>query len=110
YSFDMRASATLASNAVSGSWSESSRNVAGKITGTAEGDLIDVVANGPAFSASLALNTNGDRQSVVIKSKDANASVKAPTINPHRSKSPRLGPACIKVFNRPRAANARDVR
>src|ERR1019366_6274183 len=35
YSFDMRASATLASNAISGSWSESSRNVAGKISGTA---------------------------------------------------------------------------
>jgi hypothetical protein len=85
YSFDMRASATLASNAVSGSWSESSRNVAGKISGTADGDLIDVVANGPAFSASLALNTNGDLQSVVIKSKEANASVKGATISLHRS-------------------------
>lgn len=85
YSFDMRASATLASNAVSGSWSESSRNVAGKISGTADGNLIDVVANGPAFSASLALNTNGDLQSVVIKSKEANASVKGATISLHRS-------------------------
>jgi hypothetical protein len=85
YSFDMRASATLTSNAVSGNWSESSRNVAGRISGTADGDHIDVVADGTAFSASLALITRGDRQSVVIKSKEANASVKGATISLHRS-------------------------
>jgi hypothetical protein len=31
------------------------------------------------------LNTNGDLQSVVIKSKEANASVKGATISLHRS-------------------------
>ena len=81
----MHASATLASNAVSGSWSEVSRNVAGKISGTAEGDHIDVVADSAAFSASLALITRGDRQSVVIKSKEANTNVKGATITLQRS-------------------------
>src|SRR5664279_2040996 len=85
YNFDMLASATLASNAVSGSWSEASRNVAGKISGTAEGDHIDVVVDSAAFSASLALTTLGDRQSVVIKSKEANTSVKGATITLQRS-------------------------
>jgi hypothetical protein len=85
YNFDMHATATLASKAVSGSWSEVSRNVAGKISGTAEGDRIDVVADSSAFTASLALTTKGDHQSVVIKSKEANTAVKGATISLQRS-------------------------
>lgn len=85
YNFDMHASATLAANAVSGSWNEMSRNVAGKISGTAGGDHIDVVADSSAFTASLALTTRGDRQSVVIKSKEANTTVKGATISLQRS-------------------------
>jgi hypothetical protein len=85
YNFDMHASATLASNAISGSWNEVSRNVAGKISGTAEGDHIEVVADSAAFSASLALTTLGDQQSVVIKSKEANTTVKGATITLQRS-------------------------
>jgi len=85
YNFDMHASATLASNAISGTWNEVSRNVAGKISGTAEGDHIDVEADGAAFSASLAMITRGDRQSVVIKSKEANTNVKGATITLQRS-------------------------
>ena len=85
YSFDLLASATLAADAVSGIWSEATRNAAGKISGIANGDHIDIVADGPAFSASLAFITRGDRQSVVIKSKEANASVKGATISLERS-------------------------
>jgi hypothetical protein len=85
YNFDMHATATLASNAVSGSWSEVSRNVAGKISGTAEGDRIDVIADSSAFTASLALTTRGNKQSVVIKSREANTTVKGATINLQRT-------------------------
>jgi hypothetical protein len=85
YNFDMHASATLASNAISGSWNEMSRNVAGKISGTAEGDHIDVVADSAAFTASLAMITRGDRQSVVINSREANTNVKGATISLQRS-------------------------
>ena len=85
YSFDLFASATLVADTVSGIWSEATRNAAGKLSGTANDDHIDIVANGPAFSASLALITHGDRQSVVIKSKEANASVKGATISLDRS-------------------------
>jgi len=62
-----------------------SRNVAGKISGTAEGDHIDVVADSAAFTASLAMITRGDRQSVVINSREANTNVKGATISLQRS-------------------------
>jgi hypothetical protein len=84
YNFDMHASATLASNTVSGSWNEVSRNVAGKISGTAEGDRINVEADSAAFTASLSLVTRGDKQAVVIKSREANSQVKGATISLQR--------------------------
>jgi len=43
------------------------------------------VADSAAFSASLALTTLGDQQSVVIKSKEANTTVKGATITLQRS-------------------------
>jgi len=64
----------LASNIVaqgsslSGTWSESSRNVSGSLEGRGGGGNFQVVANGPGFSASIALTTKGNKQSVVIKS------------------------------------------
>ena len=85
YNFNMHATATLASSAISGSWSEVSRNVGGKISGKADGDHIDVVADSSAFTASLALVTRGDKQSVIIKSREANATVKGATISLQRS-------------------------
>jgi hypothetical protein len=85
YNFDMHASATFAASAISGSWNEVSRNVAGKISGKAEGDRIDVDAESSAFSASMALVTHGARQSVVIKSKESDSSIKGATITLQRS-------------------------
>ena len=85
YNFDMHASATLASNAISGSWNEMSRNVAGKISGTADGDRIDVEADSAAFAASLSMVTRGDKQSVVIQSREANANIRGATISLQRS-------------------------
>jgi hypothetical protein len=87
YNFDLRGSATLAGSGVSGSWSESTRNVAGKISGTARGDKIDVVAESSAFTANLSLTTRGNKQSVTIKSKEDNTSVKGAAINLQRSGS-----------------------
>jgi hypothetical protein len=85
YNFDMHASATLASKTISGNWNEVSRNVAGTISGTAEGDRFEVAASGAAFSASLALTTRGNKQSVVIKSKESDASIKGATITLQRT-------------------------
>lgn len=85
YNFDLRASATYAAGAISGSWSEATRNAAGTLSGKAEGSNFKVLAKGPTFTANLSLVTHGDKQSVVIKSQDAQASVKGVTITLRRS-------------------------
>lgn len=80
YNFDLRASANNSAGAISGTWSESTRNAAGTISGRAEGDRFQVMVKGPTFSASLTLVTRGDRQSVVIKSQDSQATIKGTSI------------------------------
>ena len=85
YNFDLRASATYSAGAITGNWSESSRNAAGTLSGKVEGAGFQVVAKGPTFSANLNLVTRGDKQSVTIKSQDAQAEVQGATINLQRS-------------------------
>jgi len=84
YNFDLRASATYSGGAISGSWSESTRNAAGTISGKAEGDRIQVVATSPLFTAELTLVTRGNRQSVSIKSQDKDSSVRGASISLQR--------------------------
>jgi len=67
YNFDLRSSAEYERGKVTGVWSESTMNAAGQISGRAEGDRIRVVANSQAFTASLTLVTNGQRQTVHIQ-------------------------------------------
>ena len=84
YNFDLRGSATYSGGAITGTWSESSRNAAGTLSGKVDGGGIQVVAKGPAFTANLDLVTRGDNQSVTIKSQDANADVQGATITLQR--------------------------
>ena len=63
YSFDLRSSATYADGAITGNWSESTRNAAGTLSGKVEGAGFEVVANGPSFTANLNL-VNSWRQAV----------------------------------------------
>jgi len=84
YNFDLFSSATLSGHSVSGSWSEATHSAAGTITGTADGDRIQVHAESPSFNANMSLVTRGDRQSVLIRSPDPNASVRGATINLRR--------------------------
>jgi hypothetical protein len=85
YNFDLRGSATYANGSISGTWSESTRDVAGILSGKADGDHFGVLAKGHSFTANLTLTTSGDRQSVTIKSQDAKASVRGATITLQRS-------------------------
>lgn len=80
YSFDLRASAIYAAGAITGTWSEATRNAAGTISGKADGDRFQVVAKGPAFTATLTLVTRGNRQSVTIQSQDEQTRVKGASI------------------------------
>ena len=80
YGFDLRASATYAAGAITGTWSEASRNASGTISGKADGDRFQVVARGPAFTATLTVVTRGNRQSVTIQSQDDKTRVKGASI------------------------------
>lgn len=84
YNFDLLGSANYAAGAVTGTWSESTRNAAGTLAGEAKGDRIQVQAKGISFSASLTLVTHGDRQSVIIRAQQPNASVMGATISLRR--------------------------
>jgi hypothetical protein len=84
YKFDLRGSATYSGGAITGNWSESTRNAAGTMSGKVEGAGFQVVAKGPTFTANLNLMTRGDKQSVTIKSQDAQAEVQGATINLQR--------------------------
>ena len=84
YNFDLRASATYAADAITGTWSESTRNAAGTLSGKVEGAGFRVVAKGQMFGANLNLVTQGDKQSVTIKSQDEQAEVRGATISLQR--------------------------
>ena len=80
YNFDLRGSASYSGEAITGNWSESTRNAAGTLSGSVKGSGFRVVAKGPSFSADLDLVTQGDKQSVTIMSQDAEAPVLGATI------------------------------
>jgi hypothetical protein len=81
FNFDLRASANYSAGAITGNWSESTRNVAGTISGRADGDHFQVVAKASSFTATLTLVTHGGRQSVAIRSQDPQSSIKGVSIN-----------------------------
>jgi hypothetical protein len=80
YNFDLRGSAAYAGDAITGTWSESTRNAAGTLSGSVKGAGFQVVAKGPTFTANLDLVIRGDKQSVTIRSQDGQATVQGATI------------------------------
>lgn len=71
YNFNLLSSVRREGGAVSGSWTETTRNASGTISGHASGSQILVAAQGPSFAANLLLVTRGDRQSVSIRATGA---------------------------------------
>jgi hypothetical protein len=53
--------------AISGTWSELTRQVSGNVSGRMSGGDIQVAVSGPAFTAGLSISTSGNRQSVMIR-------------------------------------------
>jgi hypothetical protein len=66
FNFDLASDVENRDGKLSGEWSEATRNVAGTITGRANGSQIQAQASSPGFSANLSLTTKGNRQSVAI--------------------------------------------
>ena len=66
YNFDLASEVQYRDGAISGSWTEASRNASGTLSGRAAGDRIEAAARGQNFSANLSLTTRGSRQTVSI--------------------------------------------
>jgi len=67
FDFNLASDVQYQGGAIAGSWSESSRNAAGTISGRADGRRIEAIARGENFAATLALTIGVGRQSVVIE-------------------------------------------
>jgi hypothetical protein len=67
YNFDLSSDVAYRGGAVSGQWTESSRNAAGTLSGRASGDHVEVAARGSNFSAGLSMTTRGNRQTISIR-------------------------------------------
>jgi hypothetical protein len=71
YNFNLSGEFEHRGGAISGSWSESTYNASGTISGRASGDEVQAAARGDTFSANLSLKTRGNRQAVTIQSQGA---------------------------------------
>jgi hypothetical protein len=67
YKFNLQASVVAQGGAISGTWSETSRNIGGSIHGRGGGGNFQVVASAAGFNADISLRTSGNRQSVAIR-------------------------------------------
>jgi hypothetical protein len=67
YNFNLQANVHEHGGAVSGTWSEVTRNVSGSLSGHASGNQMVVRAEGPSFTANLLVHVRGDRQTVSIR-------------------------------------------
>lgn len=69
YKFILSANVQAAGSAITGTWSEASRNISGSLQGRGGGSGFQVVAstNPPSFNANISLTTRGNRQSVSMR-------------------------------------------
>jgi hypothetical protein len=68
HNFDFRGNATSNNGNITGNWNESTQGAAGQFSGRAKGNRIDARAQGQTFAALLGMTTNGNRQTVSIRS------------------------------------------
>ncbi|ETR74814.1 hypothetical protein X566_18525 [Afipia sp. P52-10] len=70
YRFDLTTNVTASGNSISGSWSETSRNINGTVGGRVSGSDINALVEANGFSATFAMQTRGNRQTVAIRSQN----------------------------------------
>jgi hypothetical protein len=68
YRFNLSSNVVAQGGALSGTWSESSRNINGNLEGRGSSGNFQVTASAPGFTASITLTTRGNKQSVMIRS------------------------------------------
>ncbi|PDT68798.1 hypothetical protein CO683_16665 [Bradyrhizobium ottawaense] len=67
YKFNLGANVRAEGSAITGSWSEASRNISGSLQGRGGGGNFEVVASAAGFNANIALKTSGNKQNVSIR-------------------------------------------
>jgi hypothetical protein len=67
YKFNLQGDVEAEGNAISGTWSESSRNVSGVLQGRGAAGNYQLTASAAGFNANIALATRGNRQSVSMR-------------------------------------------
>jgi hypothetical protein len=67
YKFNLLAAVVAQGGEVSGTWSETSRNVGGNIQGRGANGSFQVVAQAAGFSSNIALKTTGNKQSIAMR-------------------------------------------
>jgi hypothetical protein len=67
YKFQLSANVVDQGGAVSGTWSESSRNVGGSLQGRGGNGNFEVVASAAGFNANISLRTAGNKQSIGMR-------------------------------------------
>jgi hypothetical protein len=82
YKFNLSTNVISQGGSLSGTWSESSRNINGAIEGRGSNGNFEVVATAPGFTANISLTTRGNKQSVVIR---AESQFKGATISLSRT-------------------------
>ncbi|OKO79472.1 hypothetical protein [Bradyrhizobium sp. NAS96.2] len=83
YNFDLTSDVAYRGGAISGAWTEASRNASGTISGRASGDRVEAAARGDNFSADLSLTTRGGKQSVSIRPQQSNVTAVSLTLARH---------------------------
>ncbi|ACB95683.1 hypothetical protein [Beijerinckia indica] len=84
YKLEISSNVIASGTAISGSWTEATRNASGAITGTATPNLIHARVDGAGFSAGLAISTSGRKQSVTI-TPQGSTDIAGVSITLHRS-------------------------
>ena len=70
YRFDLTTNVTASGNTLSGHWAETSRNVNGTLGGRVSGGDISALVEANGFSATLNLQTRGNKQTIAIRSQN----------------------------------------
>jgi hypothetical protein len=67
YKFNVDSTVTANAGAISGSWTETTRNATGSVSGEVRGPVIEVLVTGVGFSAGISILTRGGTQAVAIQ-------------------------------------------
>jgi hypothetical protein len=67
YKFQLAANVADQGGAVSGNWTETSRNISGTLQGRGGAGSFDVLASTGGFNANISLRTTGNRQSISMR-------------------------------------------